>query len=57
MANYSALMAQAKTAYEAKKSEYNGYKKQYNQVKRKMKKNEKTKKLIQSNITPAVQNN
>ena len=49
LANYSALMAQAKTAYEAKKAEYKGYKKEYNAIKKKMNNIEKSKKLIQGN--------
>lgn len=57
MASYSALMAQAKSNYENKKDEYKAYKKEYNALKRKMNKIEKTKKLIQSNITSAVQTN
>lgn len=54
MATYSALMAQAKSQYEAKKAEYNGYKKQYNQLKRKMNSIEKSKSMIQNNVN--VQN-
>lgn len=50
MAAISALMAQSKTAYEAKKEEYNAYKKQYNQLKNKMKSVEKSKTLIQENV-------
>lgn len=50
MAAISALMAQSKTAYEAKKDEYNAYKKQYNQLKSKMKSVEKSKSLIQNNV-------
>lgn len=50
MAAISALMAQSKTAYEAKKEEYNAYKKQYNQLKSKMKSVEKSKTLIQENV-------
>ena len=50
MAAVSALMAQSKTAYEAKKDEYNTYKKQYKELKSKMKSVEKSKTLIQENV-------
>lgn len=50
MAAVSALMAQSKTAYEAKKDEYNAYKKQYKELKSKMKSVEKSKTLIQNNV-------
>lgn len=57
LASYSALMAQAKTNYEAKKDEYNTYKKQYNALKKKMRSVERTKKLIQNNVNvSSVQN-
>ena len=57
LANYTALMAQAKTAYEAKKAEYNGYKKEYNALKKKMNNIEKSKKLIQGNYGAQSTNN
>lgn len=50
MAAVNALMAQSKTAYEAKRDEYKAYKKQYNQLKSKMKSVEKSKNLIQENV-------
>lgn len=49
IANYSTLMAQAKTAYETKKDEYNAYKREYNELKKKLNNIEKSKKLIQGN--------
>lgn len=49
IANYSSLMAQAKTAYEAKKDEYNSYKREYNELRKKLSNVEKSKKLIQGN--------
>lgn len=50
LASYSALMAQAKTNYEAKRDEYKSYKKQYNALKKKLNNVEKSKKMIQGNV-------
>lgn len=57
LANYSALMAQSKTAYETKRDEYRGYKKQYKAIKKKLKNVEKSKKLIKNNYPTTTTNN
>ena len=57
IANYTALMEQSKTAYEAKKAEYKGYKKQYKAIRKKLKNVEKSKKLIRNNYPAANTNN
>ncbi len=57
LATYSALMAQAKTSYEAKRQEYRGYKKQYNELKKKMRSIEKSKSMIQGNVYVQNQTN